>query len=258
MKRIVFIVLLALIVVSCDDMQVVDIMSDLSGAPHGMVLIPGGEAMIGAPASDNIDEVFFEKGIVSQEHTVFVDAFYIDIHEVTWDTFYDFLIDTGHDVEQYRHTVDPKLPAHANYFYALAYAEWVGKRLPTDTEWEYAARGGLVGMMYPWGNEPPNDDLARHQGEQYRQHEVNDPVTVGSYPPNDYGLYDMGGNLAEWVYTPNVDFDDRRSIAVHRGGSWFSGNHWFCRVYVRAFKPQSITGGFVGFRCVIDATTVHE
>ena len=82
MKRIIFIVLLALFSVSCDDMQVVDIMSDLSGAPYGMVLIPGGEAMIGAPASDNIDEVFFEKGIVSQEHTVFVDAFYIDIHEV--------------------------------------------------------------------------------------------------------------------------------------------------------------------------------
>ena len=70
MKRIIFIVLLALFSVSCDDMQVVDIMSDLSGAPDDMVLIPGGEAMIGAPKQDALEvipDIFFQRGIMKTE-----------------------------------------------------------------------------------------------------------------------------------------------------------------------------------------------
>ena len=118
--------------------------------------------------------------------------------------------------------------------------------MPTDAEWEKAARGGLVGKLYPWGNEPPNDDLARHQGETYRTHIVNGTVQGGSYPPNGYGLYDMAGNVAEWCYTPVFGINN---TAITRGGSWFSGGPWFSRVYVRQWRPAEIG---VGFRCVKD------
>ena len=73
----------------------------------------------------------------------------------------------------------------------MAYAQWTGRRLPTEAEWEKAARGGLVGAKYPWGDKI-DSAMANYGGE------LGDTKPVGSYLPNDYGLYDMTGNVMEW------------------------------------------------------------
>ncbi len=87
-----------------------------------------------------------------------------------------------------------------SWYAVLAYAGWVGKRLPTEAEWEYAARGGLSGKAYPWG------DVIDLGKANYGKN-VGDTTAVGKYPSNGYGLYDMAGNVWEWCLDEyNKDF----------------------------------------------------
>ena len=145
---------------------------------------------------------------------------------------------------------------YVNYDDAVAYADWVGKRLPTEAEWEYAARGGLEGKRYPWGNEI--DGTNAHYGN----HDGDGPTEpVGSYVANGYGLYDVAGNVFEWC----ADWYDENYYSsspatnppgpatgtnrVLRGGAWFN-NTTYLRVANRnAGNPDSGIR-YNGFRCV--------
>lgn len=177
---------------------------------------------------------------------------------------------------------------HVAYEDAHAYARWVGKRLPTEAEWEYAARGGLSGADFVWGDEmEPNGKPAANtwQGEFPWQNLVTDgyerTAPVGMFAPNGYGLYDMAGNVWEWtsdwylarrdVQTspccggrtsdieqsydaaqPNV----RIPRKVLKGGSFLCAPNYCLRFRPAARSPQMIDTGMahLGFRCVKDCT----
>ena len=95
---------------------------------------------------------------------------------------------------------------HVSWDDANAYCKWQGKRLPTEAEWEWAARGGLINKIYPWGDEPIDVGAVKAntwQGEFPYKNTLRDKYfytsPVGNYAPNGYGLYDMAGNVWEWV-----------------------------------------------------------
>ena len=146
----------------------------------------------------NKEEIFIADKTAQPVHSVYLDAFFIDTHEVTLGDYNKFLNESSHDselpewVDQFCPTEEHPVVG-VSWHDAMAYAKWAGKRLPTEAEWEKAARGGLVSKAYPWGNESPNSLLV-NLGTQTR--------LVGSLDPNPDGLYDMGGNVAEWCLDP--------------------------------------------------------
>ncbi len=224
-------------------------------SPAGMVLIPGGKFLMGSE----------KKGDHSPAHEVRVDSFYIDKFEVTNAQYLEFCRETDRKmpafwgIDRFRSGTDfPDHPVMGVSCYdAAAYAEWCGKRLPTEAEWEYAARGGLVGMDYPNGN-TLDSTMANHAKSG-----AEGPVPVGSYPPNGFGLHDMAGNVAEWVSdyydgdyyaespTENPTGPEDGKFLVIRGGGWHSGPS--CnRVYFRNGLRGSWVDFNIGFRCVKD------
>jgi formylglycine-generating enzyme required for sulfatase activity len=241
-----------------------------------MVLIPAGDFQMGDA---------FNEGSSGERpvHTVYLDAFYMDKYKVTNAQYAKFLNeygkntdDAGHElldiadedclIEKVGNTYRPKAGyenhpvIEVTWYGAAAYAQFYGKRLPTEAEWEKAARGGLVGKKYPWGDEAPKGKAA-----SFGVH------PVGSFAPNGYGLYDMAGNVWEWcadeydsgyyskspknnpkgpgvdITFKNNDFTNVNTRCVLRGGSWNS-NPFNLRCACRFHAPADWSFNF-GFRC---------
>ena len=184
---------------------------------NGMILIPAGEFQMGTPDP--------EPGFLQHPaHTVYTDAFYMDVHAVT-NAAYKAFVDANPDWHKeniYQAYHDGYLPhwngndypkgeaehpvIFVSWYAAMAYAKWVGKRLPTEAEWEKAARGGLEGHKYSWGDTEPNGTQCNFadKNTDFKHANMNADdeykytAPVGSYPANGYGLYDMTGNVWEW------------------------------------------------------------
>ena len=245
-------------------------------ATINMVLIPAGTFQMGSDDSD-------AQGDEEPVHTVYVDAFYMDIYEVT-NAQYKRFVDANpqwsksrisrsyHTGDYLQHWTGNSYPSgkgnypvtHVSWFAAMAYAQWAGKRLPTEAEWEKAARGGLVGKKYPWG-----DSIDSSRANYGRN--AGDTTPVGNYPRNGYGLYDMAGNVSEWcldayqkdfytnspyrnpiaggtITSTTGNFINVTTKRVLRGGSWFE-NPKFVRVPSRPWSPPAFAYDGYGFRC---------
>ncbi len=249
-----------------------------------MVLIPAGEFQMGSDAlAAERDE--------SPVHTVYVDAFYIDAYEVTNAQYREFILanplwqkdpidrklNIGNYLNDWRGNNYPVGKAdhpvtHVSWYAAMAYAEWAGKRLPTEAEWEKAARGGLHGQKYPWRS--INVDKGFDASRANYGNRIGGTTSVGDYLPNDYGLYDVAGNVAEWCldqWDPNFyvvssrnnpisggplanivnNFMNVRGLRVLRGGSWFDPAD-DTRVAFRSWAAPSHASTYIGFRCAKD------
>lgn len=229
-----------------------------------MVLIPAGNFQMGSITTPDGMPIF---GDEMPQHTVFSNAFYMDTHEVTNMQYASFLIATGHTPPMY--WADAKFNAPdqpvvgVTWEDAVAYCNWVGKRLPTEAEWEKAAKGGL-GYEFPWGN-----TLSRNYGNFASIEGPDiwyDTSPVRSFLPNNYGLFDIIGNVYEWCSdyydyyyyssSPNSNptGPENGETKVLRGGSCYDG---FFPSYLRSATRYSYSpvtmNGIVGFRCVMDA-----
>lgn len=191
------------------------------------------------------------------EHSVMLDAYWIDVYEVT-NSDYEKCVQAGkcRAAEKYKGFDDPSKPVvGVSWFDAADYCAWVEKRLPTEAEWERAARGD-DGRFYPWGN--TLDCLHAN----YRECALKSTTTVGSYPEgkSPYNLMDMAGNASEWVadwYDPNYYASspienpkgpETGKYRVVRGGSWLRYAYLMKSSDRAALSPHTRNNS-TGFRC---------
>ncbi len=270
-----------------------------SSVPDNMVLIPAGEFLMGAPAgTDGLPDE-------QPQRAIFLGSVYLDRQEVTNEAYFAFVSATKHRMPENNNPAStlwnnqmpmPGIERHpvvnVSWTDAEAYCRWVGKRLPTEAEWEKAARG-TDGRRYPWGNQW---DLQLANSASYwvgrtvefdsgadwnafwvkgeggriaKQKGIKGEVLtmpVGSFPAaaSPYGLLDMAGNVAEWVqdwYDPNYyrsapltnpSGPDRGAIKSMRGGSWLKPAVSL-RTSDRDWGTMDSRPSGTGFRCAKDA-----
>ena len=277
--------------------------------PDDMVLIPAGEFLMGNNNENAIDR---EKPV----HKVHVDAFCIDKYPVTNAQYKEFIDANPHwrkptkrgarnKTKQIMHSIlrkyhggdylkgwidnlfvsdqDDYPVTHVSWYAAMAYAEWVGKRLPTEAEWEKAARGGVSAQRYPWGDvlDSANAECGKGFGKTY---------PVGKFPANNYGVHDIVGNVWEWCldlydadyyasspkYNPIAgvstnenlntlisDYLNVTSARVLRGGTVYTSSkpiytaaRWGGKPILTSYASSLYLSQYmanIGFRCVWDA-----
>lgn len=222
--------------------------------PQGMVLIPAGYFTMGS-----------DSGTASPKHKIWIDAFFIDKHEVTNRQYREFIEATNHPKPLFFRDRDLNKPDQpvvgVSYYDALTYTQWEGKRLPTEAEWEYAARGGLEGKQFPWGDEAVAK-RCNYAPKPFREKDGYDfSAPVGKYAPNNYGLYDVAGNVWEWCQDfydqeyyeispeKNPTGPDSGYTRVLRGGSWLSINPKYLKCSSRMELRPFVQDRYYGFRC---------
>lgn len=228
-----------------------------AGAPDDMIQIPAGPFTMGSAEFD----------IEGPAHLVDLPAYLIDRYPVTNQAYAAFIADTGHEppADWPAGSVPPDRSDHpverVSWADARAYALWVGKRLPTEAEWEKAARG-IDARRWPWGN---TFDEANCIVWDHAMALGVTTVAVDTYPSgaSPFGVMHMAGNAEEWVedeLRPYPGSSHRSAAAsggqrVLRGGSWFFTNE-YARCAFRRGAPPEFTGwstcGGPGFRCALD------
>lgn len=228
--------------------------------PGGMVLVPAGKFLMGTNQSDRTgDNVPRTYNDARPEHSVTIPAFYIDKTEVTNAAYLKFCKATHYPVPP--DWKDGMFPAgeadfpvtRVSWYEATAYAHWAGKRLPTEAEWEKAARG-TDGHTYPWGNEWDEKNLIWGRSK---------PDKVGLKPAgaSPYGALDMAGNIYEWTsdwYAPYpqapVTYPEyNQTLKVVRGGGFY-GYNFGASTYYRSVDYPRERSEWIGFRCAKDAS----
>jgi len=236
--------------------------SRIGSEPNKMVLIPAGEFIMGT------DNRLPDEG---PQHSVYLDAFYIDKYEVTNLQYKKFIDDTKH--KSPRHFSNRTYPegkadhpvTYVNWYDATDYCEWAGKRLPTDQEWEKAARG-TDGRVYPWGD---TFDIRKANMPQrwVTLKQKGDTTPVGAFKQgiSAYGLYDMSGNVWEWTSSWYLPYPGNTRITENygekyktlKGGSWWDCSFYKCGLsaptYNRSFFMRTTKNKSFGFRCAKDA-----
>jgi formylglycine-generating enzyme required for sulfatase activity len=198
-------------------------------------------------------------------HRVWLSAFSIDLHEVTTEQYAAFLAAEGREAPWQWNQVDLALHGDrpvigVNWHDADAYCRWMGKRLPTEAEWEKAARG-TDGRLYPWGNQEPTKNLANFAlGARFSYGQVLMPVRSYESGRSPYGMYHMAGNVWEWVRdwygahyyetSPqrNPPGPEQGQFRVVRGGSW-SDLPKYLLTYGRFKLLPDTRNSYTGFRC---------
>ena len=268
-----------------------------AGARGGaMSLIRGATFRMGTDPSDfpRLQQVFGIKraelfSAEAPQHTVTLGPFYMDKYEVT-NALYKMFLDknprwrpaniearlhNGNYLKDWNGDDYPKGKgehpvANVSWYAAVAFCRWTGKRLPTEAEWEYAARGGLSDKSFPWGDAPADKALANYGASR-----IGTTTPVGSYAANGYGLFDMAGNVWEYTLDEWRPYDSGAQVNPVAGGSMFLDDSFYSvttrrvirggsyagapinlRVAYRDSHPPDGARDFVGFRCAKPAPTV--
>lgn len=211
---------------------------------------------------DEFGDLIEAETVIPEKMAKVGDAFFMDAFEVTVGLFKKFLKSSGYKPAEpidwnkvYKYSPTDKHPMiYVTWHDATAYAKWVGKRLPTEKEWEYAARGGLIKKEYVWGDdEAVARDYANYDGTGVKdKREYCAPV--GSFKLNGYGLYDIAGNVWEWCQDW---YDSNKTRRVLRGGSWNDPSSNLRAASRFGYFP-TLPYDYLGFRCVSRFPAVQQ